>query len=66
MPTLEAKGNEPVDFFVEAAANPIPPWHRADWPLLLPDYAGAPLNTLVTAELAVVDRAKGHFWTCES
>ena len=55
--TPEAQGNEPVDFFVEAAANPIPPWHLADWPLLLPDYAGAPLYTLETAELAVVDRS---------
>jgi alpha-mannosidase len=55
--TPKAQGNEPVDFFVEAAANPIPPWHLADWPLLLPDYAGAPLYTLETAELAVVDRS---------
>jgi alpha-mannosidase len=55
--TPEAQGNEPVDFFVEAAANPIPPWHLADWPLLLPDYVGAPLYTLETAEMAVVDRS---------
>ena len=41
--TPEAHGGEPVEFFVEAAANPIPPWHLADWPLLLPDYRGAPL-----------------------
>ena len=40
--TPQAEGGEPVEFFVEAAANPIPPWHLADWPLLLPDYAGAP------------------------
>ena len=38
--TPEARGDESVEFFVEAAANPIPPWHLADWPLLLPDYAG--------------------------
>ncbi len=25
--TTEAGGGEPVEFFVEAAANPIPPWH---------------------------------------
>ena len=55
--TTVAQGDEPVDFFVEAAANPIPPWHLADWPLLLPDYSGAPLYTLETAELAVVDRS---------
>ena len=53
----EAHGDDPVEFFVEAAANPIPPWHLADWPLLLPDYSGAPLYTLETAELAVVDRS---------
>ena len=55
--TPEAQGNEPVEFFVEAAANPIPPWHLADWPMLLPDYSGAPLYTLETAELAAVDRS---------
>jgi alpha-mannosidase len=55
--TPEAHGGEPVEFLVEAAANPIPPWVLADWPLLLPDYRGAPLYTLETAELAVVDRS---------
>ncbi len=55
--TPKAQGNEPVEFFVEAAANPIPPWHLADWPMLLPDYSGAPLYTLETAELAAVDRS---------
>jgi alpha-mannosidase len=55
--TLEAQGGEPVEFFVEAAANPIPPWTLADWPLLLPDYRGAPLYTLETAELAIADRS---------
>lgn len=54
--TTDAKGGEPVEFFVEAAANPIPPWHLADWPLLLPDPGGAPLYRLQTAELALVDR----------
>ncbi len=53
----QAVGGEQVEFFVEAAANPIPPWEVADWPLLLPDYDGAPLYALQTAELAVVDRA---------
>jgi alpha-mannosidase len=52
----EARGGEQVEFFVEAAANPIPPWHLKDWPLLAPDYDGAPLYTLGQAELATVDR----------
>jgi alpha-mannosidase len=52
----EARGGEPVEFFVEAAANPIPPWHRKDWPLLAPDYDGAPLYMLGQAELVTVDR----------
>lgn len=55
--TREARGDEPVEFFVEAAANPIPPWLLADWPLLSPDFAGAPLYTLEAAELAVADRS---------
>ena len=38
--TPDAHGGELVEFFVEAAANPIPPWLLADWPLLLPDYSG--------------------------
>jgi alpha-mannosidase len=53
----QAHGNEPVEFFVEAAANPIPPWVLADWPLLLPDYQGAPLYILETAELVIADRS---------
>ena len=55
--TREARGDEPVEFFVEAAANPIPPWLLADWPLLMPDYTGTPLYRLETAELAVADRS---------
>ena len=55
--TPEAQGGEAVEFLVEAAANPIPPWRVADWPLLAPDYRGAPLYTLETAELAVADRS---------
>ncbi len=45
-----------VDFYVEAAANPIPPWDRADWPPLEPDYRGPALYTLERADLATVDR----------
>jgi alpha-mannosidase len=52
----EAGGGERVEFFVEAAANPIPPWRLSDWPLLMPDYAGAPLYDLGQAELAIADR----------
>ncbi|MGO9854200.1 MAG: alpha-mannosidase [Acidimicrobiales bacterium] len=55
--TRKAHGDEPVEFYVEAAANPIPPWLLADWPLLSPDFAGAPLYALETAELAVADRS---------
>ncbi len=51
-----AQGGEPVEFFVEAAANPIPPWTLADWPALRADYDGAPLYRLDTTALAVVDR----------
>jgi alpha-mannosidase len=50
-----AGGGEPVEFFVEAAANPIPKWHQADSPALLPDYDGPPLYRLEQAELVTVD-----------
>ena len=52
----KAREKRMVEFYVEAAANPIPKWHRADWPLLLPDYDGAPLYELHQAEMATVDR----------
>nr|MDQ2754097.1 alpha-mannosidase [Actinomycetota bacterium] len=52
-----AAGGEPVELYVEAAANPIPPWVKPDWPLLGPDYHGAPLYVLTQAEMATVDRA---------
>lgn len=45
-----------VEFYVEAAANPIPRWHKKEWPLLGPDYEGPPLYVLRQADLAVVDR----------
>ena len=51
-----AAGGDGVELFVEAAANPIPRWHRKDWPLLAPDYHGPPLYALQQAELATVDR----------
>lgn len=45
-----------VDFYVEAAANPVPRWHKKEWPLLDPHYDGPPLYVLQQAELATVDR----------
>ena len=45
-----------VEFLVEAAANPIPPWHLRDWPDLVADYEGKPLYRLEQAELAEPDR----------
>jgi alpha-mannosidase len=55
-PLGSAEGGAAVDFFVEAAANPIPRWHMQDWPRLEPDYAGEPLYALEQADLATVDR----------
>jgi alpha-mannosidase len=54
--TSRAEGGEPVELYVEAAANPVPPWHLSDWPYFGPDYSGSPLYQLQQAELAVVDR----------
>jgi alpha-mannosidase len=54
--TSKADGGETVEFYVEAAANPVPPWHLSDWPDFGPDYGGRPLYQLRQAELAVVDR----------
>ena len=50
------RAGDRVEFLVEAAANPIPPWHLPDWPDLRPDYAGKPLYTLGQAEIADPDR----------
>ncbi len=49
-------GGEVIQFHVEAAANPIPAWHRADWPLLMPVHDGPPLYRLEQAELVIIDR----------
>jgi alpha-mannosidase len=57
-----AKGGEPVELYVEAAANPIPPFHSTEWPLLQADPHGAPLYVLTRAELAVVDREVEALW----
>ena len=50
-----AEAVEPVELYVEAAANPAVPAHDAqvDWPLLLADPGGPPGFTLDRAELAV-------------
>ena len=55
-PVPEPTAGSEVDFYVEAAANPIPRWHVKDWPRLEPDYDGPPLYALEQADLAVADR----------
>ena len=50
-----AAGGESVEFFVEAAANPIARWHQADWPGMRPDYDGPPLYRLEQADLVTID-----------
>jgi alpha-mannosidase len=55
--TTDAVPGQRFEFYVEAAANPIPPWHLADWPPFGPDYDGPPLYRLTQAEMATVDRA---------
>jgi alpha-mannosidase len=55
-PVPAAGAGSQVDFYVEAAANPIPRWHVKDWPRLEPDYDGPPLYALQQADLAVADR----------
>ena len=54
--TRAATGGEQVEFHLEAAANPTPPWGGLEWPMLLPDYGGADLYRLNRAELAKVRR----------
>ncbi len=58
----KARGGEPVELFVEAAANPPSPFGANPWPLLMPDPGGAPMFTLARAELAVRDRDFAGFW----
>ncbi|HYD10730.1 MAG TPA: hypothetical protein VEA78_11555, partial [Acidimicrobiales bacterium] len=60
--TSHATGDETVELYVEAAANPIPPFHSTEWPLLEADPDGAPLYALTRAELAVVDREVEALW----
>ncbi|HEX2047423.1 MAG TPA: alpha-mannosidase [Acidimicrobiales bacterium] len=62
----KAEALEPVDVYVEAAANPVVPAHDApvDWPLLLPDPGGPPLCRLTRCELAAVRRPV-HALACD-
>ena len=53
--TRTALAEEPVELYVEAAANPRPPWGASPWPALTPDPGGAPLFTLARAELCVIN-----------
>ncbi|HUE59408.1 MAG TPA: hypothetical protein VMO88_07475, partial [Acidimicrobiales bacterium] len=45
-----------VEFYVEAAANPVPRWELQDWSELRPEYDGAPLYVLERADIADADR----------
>ena len=58
----EAAAGQQVDFYVEAAANPIPRWHVEDWPRLDPAYSGTPLYALEQAELATLDHGVEALW----
>lgn len=53
--TKKAAGGEPVELYLEAAANPSPREGPLEWPLLLPDYQGKPLYRLVRFDIATVD-----------
>jgi len=53
VPLLDsAEGDEVIDFYVEAAANPAAQMFWGDDDLLMPDYEGEPLFTLNEAQLA--------------
>jgi alpha-mannosidase len=54
--TTHAAAGQRFEVYVEAAANPIPPWGLTDWPPQVPQYDGAPLYQLTQAEMALVDR----------
>lgn len=53
VPLLEkADGGESIDFYVEAAANPVAQMFWGDGDLLMPEYEGEPLFALKQAQLA--------------
>lgn len=56
-----ARGGEPVDLLVEAAANPHVDGQEPVFPLLMPDPGGTPLLRLQRAELATVHRGLADF-----
>jgi len=60
--TTGAEGGEPVELYVEAAANPPSPFGANPWPLLLPDPGGAALFTLQQADLHVRDTEFDAYW----
>jgi alpha-mannosidase len=53
--TDRAEGGEPVELYVEAAANPPSPFGANPWPLLMAEPDGAPRFTLARAGLFTVD-----------
>lgn len=57
-----AEGDEPVELFVEAAANPRSPFGANPWPLLGPEPHGPPLFTLARADLFTTDPAFDEFF----
>jgi alpha-mannosidase len=60
--TRSAAGGEPVEVYVEAAANPRSPFGANPWPLLMPDPVGPPLFTLQRADLQTVEAELEGFW----
>jgi alpha-mannosidase len=51
-----AEGGDEIELWIEAAANPIPPWGTSPWPLLMADVDGPPIYRLGVADLAIVRR----------
>ena len=51
-----AEGGEPIELYVEAAANPVLQWDLGRESNFEPDYGGTPQYRLEQAEFAVVDR----------
>jgi alpha-mannosidase len=60
--TPRAEGGEPVELYVEAAANPPSPFGANPWPLLMAEPHGTPLFTLARAGLFTVDPAFEAFF----
>src|SRR4029077_6603893 len=48
-----AVGGDVGDLLIEDGANPIPPWEKTPWPLLMPDVDGPPIYKMGQAELAI-------------